>query len=182
MRETSRLMRRRFVQRAREVGLPLNRSEASVLVLSIASPGISQAQLAERLGHGDDLAGAADRQPAGGRADRAPSASHDRRIRTLWLTEAAQPILAQVRAVAAEVREQAMAGISEARREKLLDLLLTVRTNMATQTTADPDAEVRPAEDGTAPPVPSPSVPSPPVPSPAVPSRSAVVTSVVAVK
>jgi MarR family transcriptional regulator, transcriptional regulator for hemolysin len=187
MRDAARLMRRRFVQRAREVGLPLNRSEASVLVAVNREPGLSQAQLAARLDmEAISLVRLIDSLQVARLIERRPH-SHDRRIRTLWLTEAAQPILAQVRAVAAEVREQAMAGISEARREKLRDLLLTVRTNMATQTTADPDAEVRPAEDGTAPPVPLPVVPSPVVPSPSVPSRSvpsrsAVVTSVVAAK
>ena len=49
LRDTARLMRRRFVQRAREVGLPLNRSEASVLVWVDREPGLSQARLAARL-------------------------------------------------------------------------------------------------------------------------------------
>ena len=56
---------------------------------------------------------------------------HDRRIRTLWLTDAARPILEQVMAVRAEVRAQAMAGITEADQETLLDLLMTVRGNLA---------------------------------------------------
>ena len=41
LRECSKLMRRRFVQRAREAGLPLNRSEAGVLVRVWYEPGIN---------------------------------------------------------------------------------------------------------------------------------------------
>jgi hypothetical protein len=61
MRDTARLMRRRFVQRARAVGRPLNRSEAAVLVHVDNNPGMSQAATCRPPGHGGDLAGTADR-------------------------------------------------------------------------------------------------------------------------
>src|ERR1700752_331504 len=101
LRDTSRLMRRRFMQYARERGLPLNRSEAQVLVYVHREQGMSQAKLAEQLDLeaislvrlGDSLAG-------GGLSGRRPH-PHDRRIRTLWLTDAARPILEQVMAVRA---------------------------------------------------------------------------------
>ena len=86
-----------------------------------------------------------------GLIERRPHA-HDRRIRTLWLTEAARPILAQVRSVAEDVRALALTGIPEAEREGLLDLLVAVRENLATQgcgwlasQVRDGDAETRPA-------------------------------------
>jgi MarR family transcriptional regulator, transcriptional regulator for hemolysin len=131
LRDTSRLIRRRFVQYARERGLPLNRSEAQVLVHVDREQGMSQAQLAEQL----DLEAIAlvrliDSLQEAGLIERRPH-PHDRRVRTLWLTEAAQPILAQVMAVRAEVRSQAMAGMTDADQEKLLDLLMTVRGNLA---------------------------------------------------
>jgi MarR family transcriptional regulator, transcriptional regulator for hemolysin len=56
---------------------------------------------------------------------------HDRRIRTLCLTEAAQPILEQVLAVRTKVRAQAIAGMTDADQARLLDLLMTVRGNLA---------------------------------------------------
>jgi hypothetical protein len=59
--------------------------------------------------------------------------------RTLWPTGAAQPILAQVLSVALEVRAQALAGLPDAERERLLDLLATVRTNLAAER-AEPHA------------------------------------------
>ena len=138
LRDTSRLMRRRFVQRARDVGLPLNRSEASVLVYVDRDPGLSQAQLAERLDmEAISLVRLIDSLQVAGLIERRPH-PHDRRIRTLWLTEAALPILAQVRAVAEEVRAQALSGIPEAEQEMLLDLLVTVRSNLAARGCGDP--------------------------------------------
>lgn len=131
LRDTSRLIRRRFVQYARERGLPLNRSEAQVLVYVDREQGMSQAQLAEQLDlEAISLVRLVDSLQEAGLIERRPH-PHDRRMRTLWLTEAAQPILAQVMAVRAEVRAQAMAGMSDADQEKLLDLLVTVRGNLA---------------------------------------------------
>jgi DNA-binding MarR family transcriptional regulator len=133
LRDTSRLMRRRFVQRSRELGLPLNRSEAAVLVHVDRDPGMSQAQLAEQLDlEPISLVRLIDSLQEAGLIERRPHA-HDRRIRTVWLTEAARPILAQVRAVGAEVRAAALAGIPQAEREGLLDLLMTVRENLASR-------------------------------------------------
>lgn len=143
LRDTSRLMRRRFVQRSREVGLPLNRSEASVLVHVDRDPGMSQAQLAEQLDlEPISLVRLIDSLQEAGLIERRAHA-HDRRIRTLWLTEAARPILAQVRAVAEEVRAQALADIPEAEREALLDLLETVRGNLASRVIGCANAAVR---------------------------------------
>jgi MarR family transcriptional regulator, transcriptional regulator for hemolysin len=130
--DTSRLMRRHFVQRSREMGLPLNRSEASVLVHVDREPGLSQAQLAEKMDlEPISLVRLVDSLQEAGLIERR-SHAHDRRIRTLWLTKAARPILVQVRAVAEDVRGRALAGLSQADREALLDLLVAVRTNLAT--------------------------------------------------
>jgi MarR family transcriptional regulator, transcriptional regulator for hemolysin len=132
LQDSSRLMRRHFVNRAREVGLPIKRSEAAVLVRVDREPGTSQIQLAEQM----DLDPIAlvrliDSLQERGLIERRPHA-HDRRIRTLWLTEAAQPILEQVQAVAAEVLARALEGIPEMERKRLLDLLAMVRSNLAT--------------------------------------------------
>jgi MarR family transcriptional regulator, transcriptional regulator for hemolysin len=148
LRDTARLMRRRFVQRAREVGLPLNRSEASVLVWVDREPGLSQARLAARLDmEAISLVRLIDSLQEAGLIERRLD-SRDRRIRTLWLSSVAQPILAQVQAVAGEVREQAMTGIPEAEREGLLDLLMTMRLNLVAQAAASIDADAPPG-DGT---------------------------------
>jgi DNA-binding MarR family transcriptional regulator len=132
LRDASRLMRRRFVQRAREMGLPINRSEAAVLVHVDRDPGMSQAQLAEQLDmEAISLVRLIDSLQEAGLVERRPHA-HDRRIRTVWLTAAAAPILARVRAVADEVRAQALEDIPADEQERLLDLLVAVRDNLAT--------------------------------------------------
>ena len=132
LRDTARLMRRRFVHCAREAGLPLNRSEASVLVHVDREPGLSQAQLAERLDlEAISLVRLIDTLEGSGLIERRRH-EHDRRIRTLWLTEAARPIVAQAHAVRLDVRTQALAGIAGPDQEKLLDLLMAVRGNLAT--------------------------------------------------
>jgi MarR family transcriptional regulator, transcriptional regulator for hemolysin len=137
LRDTSRLMRRRFVRRARETGLPLNRSEASVLVHVDREPGICQAHLAEQLDMEPiSLVRLIDSLQEAGLIERRPHA-HDRRVRTLWLTDAAQPILTQVLNVALEVRAQALAGMPDAERERLLDLLATVRANLSAERSED---------------------------------------------
>ena len=66
---------------------------------------------------------------AAGLIGRRPHAT-DRRIRTLWLTEAARAVLARVLTIAAEVHTQALAGIPETEHERLLDLLSAVPTNL----------------------------------------------------
>jgi MarR family transcriptional regulator for hemolysin len=131
--DTARLMRRRFVRRARAVGLSINRSEAAVLVHVNREPGISQAQLADQLDmEAISLVRLIDTLQEAGLIERRPHA-HDRRVRTLWLTNAAGPILTQVQAVALEVRAHALLGFPPAEREGLLDLLVRVRANLATE-------------------------------------------------
>lgn len=131
LRDTSRLMRRRFMRCAREAGLPLSGSEASVLVHVDRDPGMSQAQLAERLEmEAISLVRLIDTLEESGLIERRRHA-HDRRIRTLWLTERGRPIAAQAHAVRHDVRTQALAGVDEPDQERLLDLLMTVRGNLA---------------------------------------------------
>ena len=149
LRDTSRLMRRRFVQCARARGVPLNRSEASVLIHVDREPGMSQSQLAEQLDlEAISLVRLIDSLQEAGLVERRPHA-HDRRIRTLWLTAAAKPILAQVLAVRADVRAQAMAGVSETDQEKLLDLLVAVRGNLAHRSETYPATSLQDRQEAT---------------------------------
>lgn len=137
LRDTSRLMRRRFVRCARQAGLPLSGSEASVLVLVDREPGMSQAQLAERLElDAISLVRLIDTLEQSGLIERRRH-ERDRRIRPLWPTEPARPVVAQAHAVREDVRTQALAGIAEADQERLLDLLMTVRANLATPAASD---------------------------------------------
>jgi len=131
LRDTSRLIRRRFVQRAKEAGLHLNRSEALVLVHVSQSPGTSQARLANALDiETISVVRLIDTLQDAGLIERRPHPT-DRRVRTLWLTAAAEAALTQIQAIAGFVDAQALADISETEHQKLLHLLDTIRSNLA---------------------------------------------------
>lgn len=130
LREGSRLMRRRFVHHARAAELPLNRSEASLLRQVSHVPGISQAGVASLLDMETiSVVRLVDSLEQAGLLVRRPHRT-DRRIRTLWLTEAGQAVADQADRITDMVRAEALAGISHADRERLLDLLLRVRENL----------------------------------------------------
>lgn len=128
--DTSRMMRRRFVQRAREEGLPLTRSEASVLLHVAHEQGINQASLATRL----DIEPIALVRLLDGlqQRDLIERRLHptDRRVRTVWLKPGAEPVLRHIRAVTAAIRREAVAGLPPAQIEMLTGLLLAIRANL----------------------------------------------------
>ena len=130
LRETSRLMRRRFMHHARKLGLPLNRSEASLLWQVFHEPGINQARVAVQLDiETISVARLVDGLEQAGLLERRTRAT-DRRVRSLWLTEAGQAAVACIGAINEEVRAEALADMPEADREVLLDLLVTLRGNL----------------------------------------------------
>ncbi|HEY2616858.1 MAG TPA: MarR family transcriptional regulator [Acetobacteraceae bacterium] len=130
LRENSRLMRRRFVHHARKSGLLLNLSEASLLSQVWHEPGISQARIAWLLDlETISVVRLVDSLERAELLERRPHPKN-RRIRTLWLTPAAETAVAQVRRITDIVRREALADISKAEREQLLDTLLTLRSNL----------------------------------------------------
>jgi DNA-binding MarR family transcriptional regulator len=130
LRETSRLMRRRFVQHARKAGLPLNLSEASLLWQVLHEPGISQSGVANLLDlETISVVRLVDSLEGARLLERRPHPT-DRRIRTLWLTQAGETAVGQVRRINESVRREALAGISKTERDQVLDTLLTMRTNL----------------------------------------------------
>jgi DNA-binding MarR family transcriptional regulator len=70
-----------------------------------------------------------DRLQAAGLIDRRHHPT-DRRVRLLYLTDQARPLLGDMRALGAETREEALVGISEADQERLIDILLVMRSNL----------------------------------------------------
>ena len=138
MRESARLMRRHFIQRSREVGLPLNQSEASALLQVAREPGQHQIALARTLDiEPIVLVRLLDSLQEAGLVERRALAT-DRRVRTIWLTRAARPVLAQIDAIRQQVHEDALAGLSQSDRETLLNALVTVRRNLTHATAPDP--------------------------------------------
>jgi len=131
LRDTSRLMRRRFAQRARDAGLGLNRSEAAVLAEIARTEGVNQTMLAARLDiEPITLVHLVDRLQDLGLAERRAQPG-DRRMRTLWLTEAAWPVIEQILAIRRLVRQEAMADLTPDAAAALVSSLQTVRARLA---------------------------------------------------
>lgn len=129
--DTSRMVRRRFVQRARQEGLPLSRSEASVLLHVAHDEGISQVALAAQLDiEPIALVRLLDSLQQASLIERRAHPT-DRRVRTVWLTPEAEPVLRRIRAITAAVRQEALAGIPPAQAEALVETLLAIRANLA---------------------------------------------------
>jgi MarR family transcriptional regulator, transcriptional regulator for hemolysin len=136
--DTSRLMRRRFIQKAREAGLPLNRSEAGLLRHVAYEQGINQVTLAAHLDiEPVTVARLIDRLEADGLLERRPDPA-DRRVWTVWLTDAAGEMLDRIQQIVLVVRREALAGLSGAQREALTETLLAVRANLVEATDPEP--------------------------------------------
>jgi MarR family transcriptional regulator for hemolysin len=63
--------------------------------------------------------------------------ARDRRVWTLWLTPAGQNAIVDVHRINDKVRGEALAGVSDDDRERLLDALVRLRTSLLQATEAD---------------------------------------------
>ncbi len=143
--DVARLLRKRFELRARATTLGLTRAQSSVLAYLARQEGINQAALAQILDlEPITLARLLDRLQAAGLIERRADPK-DRRAHLLYLTEAAYPLLDRIFALAAEVREEALAGIPEPDRSRLLDMLIAMKSNLIEQA-ADIEAAAIPAD------------------------------------
>lgn len=128
--DVARLMRKRFEQRARAASLGLTRAQAAVLANLARQEGSNQVSLAQILElEPITLARLLDRLQAAALIERRPDPK-DRRAHLLYLTESAYPLLDRIFALAAEVREEALAGIPEPDRGLLLNMLITMKSNL----------------------------------------------------
>ncbi|PWC35225.1 MarR family transcriptional regulator [Azospirillum sp. TSO22-1] len=126
--DTARLLRKRFEQRARHLGL--TRSQWQVLAYLATCEGIHQGGLAELLDvEPITLARLLDKLEAIGLIERCPHPT-DRRIRLLHLTEAAHPLLGAMRTLGEITRAEALDGVAPADREALVRALTTMKSNL----------------------------------------------------
>jgi DNA-binding MarR family transcriptional regulator len=133
--DAARLLRKRFEQNARDLGL--TRSQWQVLAHLAQNEGIHQGALAEILEvEPITLVRILDRLQAGGLIERRPHAK-DRRVWLLFLTPKARPVLADIREIGAATRAEALDGVSEKDRERLICLLSTIKSNLLGATAAD---------------------------------------------
>ena len=126
--DAARLMRKDFERRTRSVGL--TRAQWQTLFHLARNEGCNQVTLADLLEvEPITLARVVDKLEACGLVERRPDPS-DRRARLLFLGERAHPLLEQLRALGAETREIALAGISDDERTLLMTLLTKMRANL----------------------------------------------------
>ncbi len=127
--DAARLMRKDFERRTRSLGL--TRAQWQALFHLARNEGCNQAALADLLEvEPITLARLVDRLEAGGLVERRPDPG-DRRARLLFLGERAHPLLEQLRALGAETREIALAGIGDDERTLLMTLLTKMRANLS---------------------------------------------------
>ena len=126
--DVARLMRKRFEQHARELGL--TRAQWQVLVHLSQNEGIHQGGLAEIIEMEPiTLVRILDRLEARNLVERRRHPS-DRRIWLLFLKQDAHPLLAVLRGFGDATRSEAMADVSEADVERLFAILTTMKSNL----------------------------------------------------
>ena len=138
--DVSRLIKRRFDRKARQTGLPITRRQAAVVLYIARNEGVSQTEVATWL----DLEPIAlvrmlDKLNDEGLVERRAHPT-DRRVRTLWLTPAARPMVTQILAINKTIREEAFAGMAAHARETVIDILDGIKGNLVLREEADDSA------------------------------------------
>jgi DNA-binding MarR family transcriptional regulator len=127
--DVARLMRTVYDRRVKSLGL--TRSQWWVLNHLYRNDGVTQTELADLLEiEKPTLGRLLDRLEAKGWVRRADDAS-DRRAWRVYLTDEVEPAMRELRAVAAELRRDALAGLSASERERFVDTLLAIKSNLA---------------------------------------------------
>src|SRR3954453_3045918 len=128
--DVARLLRKHFEQSARSAGLGLTRSQWQVLAHLAKNEGIQQGALADLLEiEPITLVRLLDKLQELGLVERRPHAT-DRRIWLLFLKPSAGSVLAAMRSVGDLTRTEALAGVSDNDRERLMQTLTTMRGNL----------------------------------------------------
>jgi MarR family transcriptional regulator, transcriptional regulator for hemolysin len=127
--DVARLLRTAFDRRVKSLGL--TRSQWWVLNHLYRNDGITQSELAEILEvERATLGRLLDRLEAKGWVRREGHAG-DRRAKRVFLTEEVEPALKAMRAAAAELRRDALTGISTEEQSRFVDALLAVKANLS---------------------------------------------------
>lgn len=126
--DVSRLMRRRFDERARAIGV--TRAQWRTLTTLSRHEGINQGGLADLLEvEPITLCRMIDRLAEAGLVERR-SDPGDRRAWLIFLTDKARPLIAQLRALADDMMELALSGIDDAERAGVFAIIGRIRNNL----------------------------------------------------
>ena len=127
--DVARLLRTTFDRRVRALGL--TRSQWWVLTHLFRQDGITQSDLAEILDiEKATLGRLLDRMEAKDLVRRQTD-DNDRRAKRVYLTAEVEPSVRTMRAIAAEMRRDALFGLSRSDREQFVDSLITIKENLA---------------------------------------------------
>jgi MarR family transcriptional regulator, transcriptional regulator for hemolysin len=126
--DVARLMRTTFDRRVKALGL--TRSQWWVLNHLFRNDGVTQSELAEILEvRKATLGRLLDRMEQKGWIRRENHAG-DRRAKRVFLTDEVEPALKAMRAAAAELRREALAGLSATEQTQFVDALLAIKANL----------------------------------------------------
>ena len=139
--DVARLLRTTYDRRIRELGL--TRSQWWVLTHLYRKDGITQSELAETLElEKPSLGRLLDRLEAKGWVRRAADI-RDRRAKRVFLTDQVEAPMQVMREIAAGVREDALSGLSPGDRDRFVDTLLTIKSNLMSQVNGASKATAR---------------------------------------
>ena len=128
--DIARLMRRNFNRRVQELELDLSQAQWKALANLARQEGVNQVTLAETLEiQPITLARTIDRLQEAGLVTRRPDPD-DRRAVRLYLTPKAQPLLDNMWQLAVQIRDEAMADLSNKNQEMLVKLLQQVKQRL----------------------------------------------------
>jgi MarR family transcriptional regulator for hemolysin len=131
--DVSRLIKRRFDRRARQTGLPITRRQAAVILYIARNEGVSQSEVASWLDMEPiALVRMLDKLHEEGLVERRAHPT-DRRIRTLWLTPAARPVIERILIINQAIREEAFAGLPAQARDTVITILDGIKDNLVLQ-------------------------------------------------
>jgi MarR family transcriptional regulator, transcriptional regulator for hemolysin len=127
--DVARLLRTAFDRRVKSLGL--TRSQGWVLNHLFRNDGVTQSELADILQvEKATLGRLLDRLEAKGWVRRENHAD-DRRAKRVFLTEEVEPALKTMRAAAADLRRDALAGLSGEDQTRFVDALLAIKANLS---------------------------------------------------
>ena len=122
--DAARLLRKRFEARAGEYGL--SSAQWRLMVLLVKEEGAAQARLAEFLEiEPISVSRLLDRMEEGGWIERRADAN-DRRVRMVFPTDKSREVFGKIKSVAADVYEEALAGMTAEERAALIAALETI--------------------------------------------------------
>ena len=131
--DVSRLVKRRFERQARQIGLPITRRQAAVVLYIARNQGVSQAEVAAWLDiEPIALVRMLDKLHEEGLVERRAHPT-DRRVRTLWLTDGAEPVVERILDINQAIREEAFAGLEPGTRDAMIAALGSVKHNLIAQ-------------------------------------------------